>query len=62
MSNSGDWLPDSDSVIYGWSPPDRRLVWLRSKEVSYSSEVLIVKLNKDGTVIGMPGFVWEPWP
>ncbi len=40
----------------------KRLVWLRSREVSYSAEIWPWLLRDDGTVDGMPGFTWEKWP
>jgi hypothetical protein len=52
--------PDyTDPAEYRRAP---RLVWLRSREVSYSAEIVTWRLNADKTVDGMPGFTWEKWP
>lgn len=47
-------LPAIDEIAH-------QLVWLRSKEVVYSSEVEIWRLQDDHTVLDLPGFVWEYW-
>ena len=38
-----------------------RLVWLRSKHIVYSSEVVKGRLLPNGEVRGVPGVTWEKW-
>ncbi len=49
--------------LHAWNDVDAQ-VWLRSREVSYSSVQPRGMLLLDGTVRarGLEGFTWEQWP
>ncbi len=59
--------PDFDYNYKGvssWLPelPKTRSVWYRNRAVSYTREMNVEDLNKDGTIKGKVDEWWEPWP
>lgn len=40
---------------------EKKLVWVRTRTVSYSAEVLYSDLQPDGKIKGQDAW-WEPWP